>query len=323
MKTKEFKDFVERLSNLTAKQRVVLQQALEAPCQSELPAVREIEARMGDDPFCPQCGSHTIGKWGSAKGLRRFRCRACKRTFNALTGTPLARLRKKEHWDQFAACLQDSKTIRASAEECGVHRNTTFRWRHRFLAWINENKPPSLHGVVEADETFFLESKKGSRNLGRKPRKRGGKASKRGRSKEQICVLVARDRSGQTTDHILPAFNAEVVEGLLGPAIDQDAMLCTDGSNVYAAFAAKRGLLHEAVNLSAGERVRAKTIHLQNVNGYHSRLKGWIARFHGVSTRWLSSYLGWRRMLDGREQALSPSVVLKSALRIIDFNTLR
>lgn len=323
MKPKEFKDFLERLSTLTAKQRASMLQALEAPVRNESPAIHEIEARMSNDPVCPHCGSHLIGKWGTAKGLLRYRCKECQRTFNALTGTPLAHLRKKECWDQFAACLQESKTVRGSAKECGVHRNTTFRWRHRFLAWINENKPPSLHGVVEVDETFFLESQKGSRNLSRKPRKRGGKASKRGRSKEQICVLVARDRSGQTTDHILPVFNAEVVEGLLGPAIDPDAMLCTDSAKVYAVFAEKRGLLHEAVNLSTGEWVRAKTIHLQNVNGYHSRLKSWIARFHGVSTRWLPNYLGWRRMLDGRDQALSPAVVLKSALRTIDFNTLR
>jgi transposase-like protein len=323
MKPKEFKDLLERLSTLTAKQRASMLKALEAPVRNESLAVHEIEARMGNDPVCPHCGSHCIGKWGIAKGLRRFRCKECKRTFNALTGTPLAHLRMKERWGQFAECLQESKTVRGSAEECGVHRNTTFRWRHRFLAWINENKPLSLHGVVEADETFFLESQKGSRHLNRKPRKRGGRASKRGRSKEQICVLVARDRSGQTTDHILPAFNAEVVDELLGPAIDPDAMLCTDGANVYATFADKRGLLHEAVNLSAGERIRAKTIHLQNVNGYHSRLKGWIARFHGVSTRWLPNYLGWRRMLDGHDQVLSPAVVLMSALKIINFNALR
>lgn len=323
MKPKEFKELVGRISGLTAKQRASLLKVLDAPAKNEPVAIHEIEARMGDVPACPHCGSHDLGKWGKAHGLKRLRCRDCKRTFNALTGTPLARLRKKEKWDAFAATLKEGATVRSSAETCGVHRNTTFRWRHRFLAWISENKPPSLHGVVEADETFFLESQKGSRHLNRKPRKRGGKASKRGRSKEQICVLVARDRSGQTTDHILPAFSAEVVERLLGPAIDLDAMLCTDGAKVYATFATKRGLLHEAVNLSAGERVRAKTIHLQNVNGYHSRLKGWISRFHGVSTRWLPNYLGWRRMLDGHESALSPVAVLRSALRTIDYNTFR
>ena len=47
---------------------------------------------------------------------------------------------------------------------------------------------------LEVDETFFLESQKGNRNLDRKVRKRGGKASKRGLSSEQVSVLVAVDQ---------------------------------------------------------------------------------------------------------------------------------
>ena len=82
-------------------------------------------------------------------------------------------------------------------------------------------------------------------------------------------------------------------------------------------------MLHEAVNVRAGEHVRAKTIHVQNVNGYHSRLKQWMDRFNGVATKHLPNYLGWRRLLDGRGQALTPTLVLKSALRTVDYNTLR
>ena len=48
-----------------------------------------------------------------------------------------------------------------------------------------------LRGIVEADETFVLSSRKGERNLDRKARRRGGKASKRGLSHEQVPVLVA------------------------------------------------------------------------------------------------------------------------------------
>jgi len=35
------------------------------------------------------------------------------------------------------------------------------------------------------------------------------------------------------------------------------------------------------------------------VNAYHGRLRQWLARFHGVASRYLPSYLGWRRALDG------------------------
>jgi len=38
---------------------------------------------------------------------------------------------------------------------------------------------------------------------------------------------------------------------------------------------------------------------VQNVNAYHRRLREWLAPFHGVASRYLPNYLGWRRILDG------------------------
>ena len=64
-----------------------------------------------------------------------------------------------------------------------------------------------------------------------------------------------------------------------------------------AAAARKLGLHHEPLNLHADERVRGPW-HIQNVNAHHSRLKSWIARFHGVATAYLENYLGWFRALD-------------------------
>ncbi len=83
--------------------------------------------------------------------------------------------------------------------ECGgpgVHPNTAFRWRHRFLSLPKEQQANHLAGIAEVDETYFLESQKGRKqSLGRAPRKRGGKASKRGLSDEQTAVLICRDRT--------------------------------------------------------------------------------------------------------------------------------
>jgi len=85
---------------------------------------------------------------------------------------------------------------------CRVHKNTCFRWRHRFLQMPKTERPERLGGITDADETYFLDSEKGSRKLGREPRRRGGAATKRGTSDEQICVLIARDRTGQTIDFV-------------------------------------------------------------------------------------------------------------------------
>ena len=51
--------------------------------------------------------------------------------------------------------------------------------------------PPKLKGIVETDETYFLESRKADRNLDRKALRRHGKASKRGLSDELVpCIYL-------------------------------------------------------------------------------------------------------------------------------------
>ena len=118
----------------------------------------------------------------------------CRKTFNPLTGTPLAGLHYPERWPDQARALISGETIAKAAARCGADYTTAFGWRHRFLEALNRDKPTSLCGIVEADETFILESFKGKRRgLPRAARKRGGKACKRGLSAEQIPVMVARD----------------------------------------------------------------------------------------------------------------------------------
>ena len=136
------------------------------------------------------------------------------------------------------------------------------------------HKPKHLTGIVEADETFFLESHKSKRNLTRPARKRGGKALKRGISSEQIPVLIMRDRSGVTSEAILPRVSSEALSGVLIPILEPDAILCSDGNRSYQAFARISGIIHQPVNLSAGIRVADKAFHIQNMNAYDSCLKG-------------------------------------------------
>ena len=151
-------------------------------------------------------------RWGHASDVPRYRCKVCKRTFNALTKTPLANLRMKDKWASQTQAMIDGVSTAKAAARCGVHYTTAFRWRHRFLASLAGDKPKGLIGIVEGDETFILESFKGKRSgIPRKPRKRGGKSAKRGLSAEQIPVIVARDRQGATTDAVLAA---------TGPCVD-------------------------------------------------------------------------------------------------------
>lgn len=314
MKAEEFQILADELERLTPHQRNVVADRLRQIGHTQ--AVNTlVESREIAGPVCPRCGHEHISRWGKASGLQRYRCGACKATSNALAGTPLARLRHKDKRLEHTQQMAEGKSVRKSATACEVHRDTAFRWRHRFLALPNGQKAMSLAGIAEADETFFLEPFKGKKQgMGRAPRKRGGKASKRGLSDGQIPVLICRDRTGSTTDFVPGKADKEHIGAALKPILAKDAILCTDSGKALGAAAREIGIAHRPANLAAGVRVIAGVYHVQNANAYDSRPKEWMRRFHGVATHYLANYLGWRRLIERAHDTPSPSAVLLAAL---------
>jgi transposase-like protein len=288
-----------------------------AKTDTPLLAASAAAQRRIENAGCPHCASRHLQHWGRASGLPRYRCRECRRTFNGLTGTPMAHLRKKERWAAQAAALIAGESLVKAAKRCGVAETTAFRWRHRFLAASALDKPTRLSGIVEADETFILESFKGRRSdLPRPARKRGGKAAKRGLSAEQITVLVARDRNGATTDAVLPKLNRASVTAALGGVVTPDNQLCCDGGKAIVGFARKGGIPCQILPSPGGPRPEAPNLHINNINGYHSRLKEWLRPFHGVATKYLDTYLGWRRIAEARGDGVQPADWLRSAVGV-------
>ena len=315
MERRQFEHLVEQLHTLTRRQRDKLLGLLAEVSKRER-AVEVIEQAAVACLACPRCGAADPYRHGFADGLQRYRCVSCAKTFNALTGTPLARLRHKAKWLDYLDCMIGSSTVRRAAAAVNVHKDTSFRWRHRFLVLTKHDRPQRLQGIAEADELYLLESEKGARKLERPARKRGGAATKRGISGEQVCVLVARDRTGQTLDFVTgkgPVTKSQLHQHL-PPVLDKDVLLVTDANAAYRYFAREAGITHEAVNLRAGVRVRG-AIHVQNVNAYHSRFRKWLSRFHGVATRYLANYLGWRWALDA-QRITAPDILLRTAIGV-------
>jgi transposase-like protein len=275
-----------------------------------------LNRRLEEDAECPHCGSKRAEGWGRERnGLKRSRCRDCGRTFNPLTGTPLAKLRKKERWLSYAAALNESLPVRKAAKACKINKNTAFKWRHRFLKAQNQSKDQSLAGIAEVDEIFLLESFKGQRKLPRAARKRGGVAAKPGLSAEQIPILIARDRAGSHIDAVLPDRSEAAVRPVLeGRLSRKDTLLCMDGDKALIAFAKAEGIEYELIIASKGEHVHEGVLHVQNVNAYGRRFKQWLDPFNGVATKYLQSYLGWRRCLEKGGDAIAPQTTLAAAL---------
>jgi len=141
-----------------------------------------VQQRAASITHCPYC-AHEAVKWGSKNGIPRFKCKnqeqyqdqskVCGKTFNALTGTSLAGLHHLDKHIGNARCMVEGMTLRKTAQTLGINKDTALRWRHQFLQTIMAEQPQSLTGVVEADETYFIESFKGQRKgIPRKSKKR-------------------------------------------------------------------------------------------------------------------------------------------------------
>lgn len=72
---------------------------------------------------------------------------------------------------------------------------------------------------------------------------------------------------------------AEEIDTVIGEYIHLSALLCTDTATNYKKFAKLKGLLHETVNVRQKQRVNKGIFHIQHVNNFHNRLKGWLERF--------------------------------------------
>ncbi len=217
----------------------------------------------------------------------------------------MAHLRKKERWLDHAQAMIEGQSLAKTAELCGVHPTTAFRWRHRFLRAPADDKPRTLSGIVEADKSFILESFKGRRSdLPRKARKRGGTARHPGSYQDNIPILVARDWRGATFDAVLPQDDGASIAAVLTGAVTPGNHLAGDGGKPLAAFVPSPGK----------PTAEAPYLHVTNVNAYHSRLKQWLNRFNGVATKNLPNDLGWRRALEAWGQHLDPSKWIHGAI---------
>ena len=207
---------------------------------------------------CPHCSSEGAVSRGMARGLRRYQCKGCGRTFNALSGTPLSGLHHKERWLSFGASLAKGETVKASAARCDVAVSTAFRWRHRFLAAARSDSTRGRRcsrGSWKRTRPTSWRAGRARAGLGRKARRRGGKAKKRGLSREQVPVLMAADRSGTTVSAVLPRVDAAALTAALDPVVAKALTPCWSPTvaRAYPPCAAALGVSHEALNRSMGE----------------------------------------------------------------------
>lgn len=257
-------------------------------------AYQEIATERNKKP-CPYCKSEKVLKRGKQKGVQMYQCKSCVKWYSETTGTALWDIKLKTKWQGYLRCMEQGMSLKAIAEELEICIQTSFNWRHKILSSLGRFTPEKLSGEVESDEFEISISKKGSKIIDRKARKRGTDF-KRNVNEEVtvIQVVTAVERGGETflkavetkrltTDEITKAFDGRLTDG---------AILITDAHPSYKSFAKENPLLiHKTFIAKDHVSKTDKKVHVQTVNHTHRELKDFLRQFNGVSSKYLQNYL--------------------------------
>ena len=94
MDHKKYQNWVSGIDELSPLQKEQTQDLLSG-VTGENASLMAIEAQLEETRQCPHCKASGAVSKGMARGLRRYQCKACNKSFNAATGTALQGLHNK------------------------------------------------------------------------------------------------------------------------------------------------------------------------------------------------------------------------------------
>lgn len=221
--------------------------------------------------YCPYCGcvndiaTHSISK----KGIKRYFCHNCMKTFTDLTRTIYERT-KVPLWKWiYGLILLLESTASISAAELSRNIEVSYPTALKMLRKIrksleNDRFEGTLKGIVESDEAWF--SKK----------------------KNQTVLLGIVEREGRVK--LFPIQDRSDVS-LYFPHrkyVERGSMVCTDSFSTYNNL--NHRYIHHTVNHSIGE-FAWRGVHTNTIEGLWSMLKGTIRTIHhGVWKKYFQDY---------------------------------
>lgn len=284
------------LLSLSPTERATLYAEIEASPELHTSLLGKRREQFNDKILnCPHCNGKKYRKHGLDKGSQRYYCNNCKRTFTEYTGTWICGLHKKELVIPYLKHVKAEDSLDDIKDNLKINKKTALDWRHKLLTGLETTDQGSFTGITESDETFFLISEKGKQQDSREPRKRGGVATKKGISDEQVAVIVTADRKSELdmTLATLGRIKKIDIDEAIGQRVSSETILCSDGHVSYKGFAIDKQLEHHALRANLKEYIRGH-YHIQHVNSIDNKLKKWIDyQFWGVSTKYLQKYLNW------------------------------
>jgi len=245
---------------------------------------------------CPICGcSHEhLVKRGIQSGKQRWTCKECghKFTYDSHTITSNLKIDKSIFLE---ICIDTlcMIPIKKTAERLNVSVRCVFTNRHKLLCLLEQiliDENTQVSGIIEGDEKYVHESVKGTPPENRKARHRGEPCSRRGISREQICIVTTTDRNGH---EIFKAAGSakptkDIIDDTLSLHITKDSIMYVDGLTGYDVLQEKK--VCEVRHLT-GHSSYNKVEHINTVNQIHSMIGKKLADYRGVATKYMNRYM--------------------------------
>ena len=346
MKNKEYNNIIKALSKLdTDEKRSLVTTIMDMmstvcgkPVSFECNNMVQEYTFKNERPDCPHCNARAnlgfILKRGFKGETQRYFCKSCGRTFVATTKTTFEKTRKSsETWKKFIELTIEGYSIAKCAEECELAITTAFTWRHKVLnAFRVHQSSVQMTGDIEMDEMLIPINYKGNHmkgqfslerrrlpgepnNLPRKSHRRGSD-SRSTDVRDKACVFCMVENGNKSYFASVPGvgyMQENMLESTLPKHVNKDsAVIIVDKYKTTLRFLNDNNYSYVSLlsNTSDNPNKHKPEIldgyHLQHVNSFHSHLRAFLAKYRGVSTKYLENYVSlfvWLKSIKANKQS--------------------
>ncbi|MDO5516226.1 MAG: hypothetical protein Q4F66_01650 [Clostridium sp.] len=258
---------------------------------------------------CPHCGSIHFIRNGHYRGIQRYKCHECKKTFSQTTNSVWYYSKKKANeWIHFAELFLEKQSLRYCAEALEINLSTAFYWRHKVMSAlkskiitkvktdkikrtdieavkkINNNNigkiemdivnPEKLRGDVFLTYTYFQENSHNS-TINFKmdfyhKEKRIYVVAARGEDDSMMIIPICRDMVR------LDEFKSKVYK-----KIDKKSYIVLYKADHFDNIAKNH-------NKRLSRRTRKDD---SRIKEFAINISEWLNQFHGIATKYLESYM--------------------------------
>ncbi|MBE6049958.1 MAG: IS1 family transposase [Clostridium sp.] len=229
---------------------------------------------------CPKCGKNHYIKYGFFKGVQRYRCKDCGKTFSLVTNSIWSYSKKEpSKWIKFIELMLEKRTLKYCSEKLEININTAFYWRHKVLHALTFCEiPDKLIGNVHMIKASTKENFKGNKHIDTDIREKVYMVSARGEEDSILCLPVCK----KIWD--IKKFNEKVYskvskKSLIIPYVDR-----------YIRAIAER---HNEKIYNINKELSDNRESDEFISKFNLLYKTWFKSFYGIATKYLEKYLCW------------------------------